>query len=467
MPRKNFFLHENLTLFLIRYIALFAARKEKGVGAKKHSKGKKNVNNHNDSEGAKREGKAKEKKKLREKQEMTSLEVDTTTRSGERDMSGSSGAHVATSNENVSEAKDSEDEEEFETTHRSISTKENISSTNGTPEAHEEDGDGRDDDEKNDDDDGVLPRIDAGGDESDDSDVIDFDRRMSSSEEELSGDDLDISGADDDEDDDESDNDDSDEGLSKKPGKTDATKPAPVRNRAMVVTRLNLDDASSEFLSLSTNKSVSNDVEGQDPVETNPVETDDKRQPSATNHSVDPFFMGARPGQSSVSTKRKWEEEEHDEEDFQDRFSTDWSEGGGDLTSSFVSLRGDQRQRGRGRGDGARGLDEGRDRGFGGGRGRGFGGRGRGLGDRGGRGGRFSKDGSSDSFPARRGRGGGGGFDRGRGFGRGGAFRENEKAKTPSLDESALHPSWQAKRKQKLQISSTTAQSGKKITFDD
>ena len=168
-----------------RYIALFAARKEKGVGAKKHSKGKQT----NQSE------EPKEKRK-EDKKKTTSPEEKTKRAS----------APLATSNEigkDVSEGKDvdvdeKDEEEEFEPSSQSILTKNNILSTNDAPEANQDEKEGNpardddDEDDENNDSDADDADVSGGGgnhggdrsgDESDESDVIEFDRRMSSDEE--------------------------------------------------------------------------------------------------------------------------------------------------------------------------------------------------------------------------------------------------------------------------------------------
>ena len=371
--------------------------------------------------------------------------------------------------------------EETIQTEKSLSTFDDVSLPNKMPQATNFQFNKEDDESEDDDDD-----------DSDDSDAIEVDRRISSDEE--------IDGSYDQDDDHQSEDrgsgDNSDENeigpetmkrktktseneMAKKPSKDDCEninpksppRPRPP-NRSMVVTRLNLEHESGfvDFIGKETLLQKGDLEEEED-------ENEDEEK-EAPSHSVDPFFSG---GGSSSAVKRKLEEEE-DEDDFDnDRFTSDDEDDreANELTSTFVGLRGSNRGHNiRSRGDNKRGRVD--FRGGGGERGAGRGEkRGSRGGERGGRGGERGRGGVT--FGRGRGEFGRGGrpdrgsvrgfVDRGRGSsdrgGRGRGFANSFDNPKPSMDESNLHPSWQAKRKQKVQISVSTSQAGKKITFVD
>jgi len=225
----------------------------------------------------------------------------------------------------------------------------------------------------------------------------------------------------------------------------DRKKPLVERSKTMVVTRLNLEEMDSEVVTLSQDRQ-----EGGEQLE-------DDAQAVAT-HEVDPFFGGG--GQKRTHDEDESSDESDDDNVNLKRKGSHHNNGGGQMESEFVGLSRGWRGnvfRGRGGDRGGRGSDRG-----GGGRGRGHdrGNSGRG-GDRGYCGAFKNDRGSNSGFN----RGGRGGERSNRGGDRGGrgSFTPFE---TPKEDVKNLHPSWQAKKKQKVQICSVSASQGKKITFD-
>lgn len=499
-----------------RFITLFAARKEKGVGAKKHAKGKKKTQNNVETD--KDLNQTNDKNRLMKEKEsdddessFVSSEEKEKAAGAKKKLANSTLVTLAQKDDNreSDDIRDknfsNEEGKEFAPAEKSISTSNDVFLPNETPRVTNSQ------DEKDDGDDDIANKSDGSD---DDSDAIEFDRQILSDDEvdEINRDyDGGVSEDGGDSDDGESDDDLSgDEGdvednemTQKREQKSEkqnaiskSTVPPRPPNRSMVVTRINLEEADSGFVKVDAKAKNSGERKGSED-DNDDGEDEDTETPS---HSVDPFFAG---GSSSSAVKRKLEEEEIDEEDFEDRFSDydDYGDdedrddkGGGDLSSAFVGLRGnssDSRGRERGRGVSKRGRADFREVGRGsdrGGRGGERGGRGGERGGRGmgrgrgdfGRGGGFGRGRGDFNRGTDRGRGSfdrGGrgrgdfsrGTDRGRGsFDRGGRGRGSfDNPKPPPMDETNLHPSWQAKRKQKVQISATSSQAGKKITFDD